>query len=736
MKNLKTFSLAIAMLISFLSFGQEKTITGVVSDEVGSLPGVSVVVKGTTRGVATDVDGKYSIKAKVGEILVFSYIGLQDQSKIVGASNVINIKLLADAKILDEVIISSYCIVKKKGSVTSSNQVVKAQELTQSANPNGYVGRAVLDENARPLSAANSLVGKVSGLQINSTSNNANPTTRIVIRGNRGFTGTSEALIVNNDKIATKEEFQKLQPEFIDQVNVIKGAQGAAIYGSDGANGVILVKTKVTSEEKNPITPKKPIIKDVPKVDVNYEDYESFVENVFESPKSSPLSTFSIDVDNASYTNVRRFINNGQKVPKDAVRVEEMVNFFKYKYPQPLRDNPFSINTEYSDCPWNSNNKLVRIGLQGKNIESKNLPASNLVFLIDVSGSMSDENKLPLLKQSLKVLVNQLRKEDKVAIVVYAGAAGLVLPSTAGDQKNTIIDALEKLQSGGSTAGGAGIQLAYKTAEENFVKEGNNRVILATDGDFNVGASSDNDMQRMIEEKRKSGVFLTCLGYGMGNYKDSKLETLADKGNGNYAYIDNIQEANRFLGKEFKGSMFAIAKDVKIQIEFNPAHVQAYRLIGYENRKLRADDFKNDAIDAGELGSGHTVTALYEIIPRNVKSELFEEPTDLKYTIVAEPIEKISNPELATIKFRYKKPDGDKSIEMATIISNTSVKLEESSADFKFSSSVAWLGLKLRDSKLVINKSQEDILALATEGVVNDTDGYRAEFLRLVENVR
>ncbi len=629
------------MLISFLSFGQDsskseqakqKIITGVVSDAGGTLPGASVVVKGTTRGVSTNIDGKYSIKASVGETLVFSFIGLQDQAKVVGASNIINVTLLSNAKLLDEVIVGSYSIPKKKDATTYSNQVVKAQELTQSANPNGYVGKAIVDENARPLSAANSLVGKVSGLQMNNTNNGAKPTTRIVLRGNRSLPGNNEALIVINDKIATMDEFQKLEPEFIDQVNVIKGAQGAALYGVNGANGVIVVKTKLESDEKNPLVPKKPIIKDVPKVDVNYEDYESFVENVFESPKSSPLSTFSIDVDNASYTNVRRFINNGQKVPKDAVRVEEMVNFFKYKYPQPLRDNPFSINTEYSDCPWNSNNKLVRIGLQGKNIESKNLPASNLVFLIDVSGSMSDENKLPLLKQSLKVLVNQLRKEDKVAIVVYAGAAGLVLPSTSGDQKNTIIDALEKLQSGGSTAGGAGIQLAYKTAEENFIKEGNNRVILATDGDFNVGASSDNDMQRMIEEKRKSGVFLTCLGYGMGNYKDSKLETLADKGNGNYAYIDNIQEANRFLGKEFKGSMFAIAKDVKIQIEFNPAHVKAYRLIGYENRKLRAEDFKNDAIDAGELGSGHTVTALYEIIPRNVKSELFEEPTDLKYT--------------------------------------------------------------------------------------------------------
>jgi Ca-activated chloride channel family protein len=440
-------------------------------------------------------------------------------------------------------------------------------------------------------------------------------------------------------------------------------------------------------------------------------------------------------VDNASYTNVRRFINSGQTVPKDAVRVEEMVNFFKYEYPQPTNEHPFSINTEYSDCPWNKNHKLLRIGLQGKDIADNQLPASNLVFLIDVSGSMSEANKLPLLKQSLKVLVEQLRKKDKVAIVVYAGAAGLVLPPTSGDKKQIIIESLDKLESGGSTAGGAGIELAYKIAQENFIKDGNNRVLLATDGDFNVGASANTDMQTLIEEKRKSGVFLTCLGYGMGNYKDIKMEVLANKGNGNYAYIDNIQEANRFLGKEFKGSMFAIAKDVKIQIEFNPKHVQSYRLIGYENRKLKDEDFTNDAIDAGELGSGHTVTALYEIIPTDVKSDYFKENADLKYTQTTASTNEFSN-ELATIKFRYKKPDGTTSIEMVEVIKTDSIPLEKSSDDFKFSAAVAWFGLKLRDSKLVENKSSNDIKTLAQKGLSNDKDGYKAEFIRLVESVK
>ena len=477
-----------------------------------------------------------------------------------------------------------------------------------------------------------------------------------------------------------------------------------------------------------------PFDNSIPIIEPNQEDYELFVENPFTSPKSESLSTFSIDVDNASYTNVRRFINQGQTVPKDAVRVEEMVNFFKYNYEKPNGNHPFAIATEYGECPWNEKHKLVKIGLQGKEIPTDELPNSNFVFLIDVSGSMNSQNKLPLLKESMKVLVNQLRKKDKVAIVVYAGAAGMVLPPTSGDEKETIIKALDKLSAGGSTAGGAGIELAYKMATENFIKGGNNRVILATDGDFNVGASSNKDMETLIEEKRKSGVFLTCLGFGMGNYKDSKMEILANKGNGNYAYIDNIQEANRFLGKEFKGSMFAIAKDVKIQIEFNPKHVQSYRLIGYENRKLRPEDFKNDAIDAGELGSGHTVTALYEIIPTGVESSFNQDIADLKYSEIKIAPKNYSD-ELATIKFRYKKPDGEKSIEMIETIKNNVLLLDKTSDDFKFSAAVAWFGLKLRDSKLVTNKTSKNIKALALQGKSKDEDGYRSEFIRLVEAV-
>jgi len=721
MERIKTFSLGIAMLISFLAFGQEKTITGTVTEGGLPLPGVSVVVKATTRATQTDMDGKYSIKAKTGETLVFSFIGMKDQSVTVGASNLINVVMVAETTALENVVVTAVGIKKRQDAITSSNQVVKARELRQSANPN----------------VVQNLNGKVSGVQVTNGSKN----TKIVLRGSRSHNQNNQALIVVNNQIVSAETLQKLKPKTIESTKVLKGAQGAALYGEQGVNGVIIVKTLANLSEKEQKNldnllkaDKKAQQTVVPIIEPNEEAYESFVENPFTNPLTEALSTFSIDVDNASYTNIRRFINNGQKVPKDAVRVEEMINFFKYKYPEPESKHPFSIHTEYSECPWNENHKLLKIGLQGKNIPTDALPPSNLVFLIDVSGSMNSQNKLPLLKESLKVLVNQLRKEDKVAMVVYAGAAGLVLPPTSGADKQTISNALDNLQAGGSTAGGAGIELAYKTAQEQFIKGGNNRVILATDGDFNVGASSDKDMETLIEEKRKSGVFLTCLGYGMGNYKDSKMEVLANKGNGNYAYIDTLQEANRFLGKEFKGSLFAIAKDVKIQIEFNPKHVQNYRLIGYENRKLNAEDFANDAIDAGELGSGHTVTALYEIIPNGVKSEFSKETAELKYSKVATNTDKYSD-ELATVKFRYKKPDGDKSTEMVQVIENKSGTINTASNDLKFSAAVAWFGLKLRDSKLVTKKASSDIKALALQGKSDDNEGYRAEFIRLVETV-
>lgn len=467
--------------------------------------------------------------------------------------------------------------------------------------------------------------------------------------------------------------------------------------------------------------------------DYSNEEYDALVENPFELAQNQPVSTFSIDVDNASYSNVRRMIDYGS-VDKNAVRIEEMINYFKYNYPQPKNNQPFSINTELSSAPWNPDHQLLKIGLKGKDIPMDNLPTSNIVFLIDVSGSMNEENKLPLLKSSFKILLEQLRSQDKVAMVVYAGSAGVVLPPTSAAEKGKIIEALDKLQAGGSTAGGAGIELAYKLAEENFVKNGNNRVILATDGDFNVGVSSKASLEELIEEKRKSGVFLTCLGYGMGNYKDNKMETLADKGNGNYAYIDDLKEANKFLGREFAGSIYTIAKDVKIQIEFNPKYVKSYRLIGYENRKLRNEDFTNDKIDAGELGSGHTVTALYEVIPVNASSEFLPKQSKLKYSSTSKT-QKFGD-ELATIKFRYKKPAGTKSSEIIQIVKNSAVSKAKASRDFKFASSVAWFGLVLRNSKLIKKKNLTDIENLAKQNVGNNSEGYRAGFVKMIQDYK
>ncbi|MAP54656.1 von Willebrand factor type A domain-containing protein [Altibacter sp.] len=461
------------------------------------------------------------------------------------------------------------------------------------------------------------------------------------------------------------------------------------------------------------------------------ESYGRIQENIFKRVETAPLSTFSIDVDRAGYSNIRRFINNGQEIPKDAVKIEEMINYFDYNYPQPEGGVPFSITTEIASSPWNSDAKLVRIGLKGKDISVSGVPASNLVFLLDVSGSMESPNKLPLLKSALQVLVEQLRAEDKVAIVVYAGAAGLVLPPTAGSNKQLILNAIENLTAGGSTAGGEGIKLAYRIAEEHFIKGGNNRIILATDGDFNVGASSDRAMEDLIVEKRKSGVFLTCLGFGMGNYKDSKMETLADKGNGNYAYIDTMQEARKTLGSEFFGTLYTIAKDVKLQIEFNPSKVQAYRLIGYENRLLNDEDFQDDTKDAGELGSGHTVTALYEIIPVGVKSMYVKNVPKLKYTNA-----KIAgaSDEVLTVKFRYKEPDGEISKLIERTVLDTNTAFQAASTDFKYAASVALFGMQLRKSVFINTQRPADVIALAEAGKGDDPEGYRAEFIRLVKS--
>lgn len=464
----------------------------------------------------------------------------------------------------------------------------------------------------------------------------------------------------------------------------------------------------------------------------NTEDYSNIAENEFHRVTDEPLSTFSIDVDAASYSNVRRFLNASQMPPEGAVRVEEMINYFTYNYPEPAGDQPFSINTELRNCPWSSN-KLLLVGLQGKHIPVTDLPASNLVFLIDVSGSMEDENKLPLVKSSLKLLTDQLREQDKISIVVYAGNAGLVLPATSGACKQKIKTAINNLEAGGSTAGGEGIKLAYTIAMKNFIKDGNNRVILCTDGDFNVGESSDDAMVRLIEKKRESRIFLTVLGYGMGNYKDNKMQQLADKGNGNHAYIDGINEARKVLVNEFGGTLFTIAKDVKLQVEFNPALVAGYRLIGYENRLLNKEDFKDDTKDAGEMGSGHTVTALYEIIPAGVPSPYLKTVDTLKYQHSYEANSSTHGNEWVNIRLRYKAPQGDVSKLLEQPVMFQAGNKESMSENFRFASAVAGFGMLLRNSKFKGDNSYEKIRKLAATATGSDKEGYRQEFITLVK---
>jgi len=467
----------------------------------------------------------------------------------------------------------------------------------------------------------------------------------------------------------------------------------------------------------------------------NTEEYDLINENIFQQPQTKPLSTFSIDVDAASYSNLRRMLAMGQTPPKDAVRIEEMVNYFNYDYKDPEGEHPFSIAMELSTAPWNEKHKLVHIGLQGKKPDYTMTKPSNLIFLVDVSGSMSDRNKLPLLQSSLKLLVNELKPTDRIALVTYAGNAGLVLNSTPVSEKETILKAIENLESGGSTAGAQGIELAYKVAEKNLMEEGNNRIILATDGDFNIGTSSTSDLVRMIEEKREKGIFLTIAGFGMGNYKDGRMEQISNAGNGNYYYIDNIREAKKVFVTELRSTLFTIAKDVKLQVEFNPEKVQAYRLIGYENRKLNDEDFNDDKKDAGELGAGHTVTALYEIIPVGVESEFIKKVDDLKYQVKTTTKESDSK-ELLTVKFRYKEPKGKTSKLITEVLKDRQINLDKTSDNFRFSAAVAEFGMLLRDSEFKGNATYEQVMQLAKNAKGKDSEGYRQEFINMVDSYK
>jgi Ca-activated chloride channel family protein len=563
------------------------------------------------------------------------------------------------------------------------------------------------------------ITGSVINVSLRETKNELND---VVIRG---YQKRSKEQVTGNSFVVTGNDVQDVPVANVEQLlqgkvaglNIQNNTGAPGQRGSSNIRGLSSVSAPGAAPQ-------------------NDESYTATTENGFKNAQAHPLSTFSIDVDAASYSNLRRFINNGSLPPADAVRIEEMINYFNYDYAQPKSNDPVNISTEISSAPWNTSHKLVKIGLQGRDITTDRLPASNLVFLIDVSGSMNQYNKLPLLVSSFKLLTDQLRPSDKVAIVVYAGQAGLVLPSTPGDQKTKIKEALNQLQAGGSTAGGQGIELAYKVAADNFVKGGNNRVILATDGDFNIGMSSDDQMQKLIEQKRKTGIFLTALGYGMGNYKDSKLETLADKGNGNYAYIDNISEARKVLVNEFGGTLFTIAKDVKLQVEFNPAKVQAYRLIGYENRMLKARDFNDDQKDAGEIGAGHTVTALYEVIPVGVKSSFSGSVDDLKYQVETKPVIRNNSREIMTVKLRYKKPDGDLSKLIEQPVMDSSIAFDKTSENFRFSAAVAEFGMLLKQSPFRQDADFDRLISTAQKSIGKDNEGYRAEFVRLAKSAK
>jgi Ca-activated chloride channel family protein len=642
---MKRFLLIIMMFAALTGFkrGTTHTISGTVytADDKLPLPGVTVLLKGTSTGTQTNAKGAYSITVPDNNAtLIFNFIGFQPQYINIGSKTKIDVYLKVASSSLNEVVVTAYGVQKRKDVTGSVAQI---------------------NNNDALKSTPQRLQGRVSGIVVNGAPGSAQ---KMMIRGVNSYGYVSPAPAEDN------------------------------------------------------------------------ESYKGITENSFTNAGTTPLSTFSVDVDAASYSNVRRFINNGQLPPADAVRVEEMINYFNYNLAGPTDNSPVAIHTELSSAPWNTKHRLLRIGLKAKTIATKNLPASNLVFLIDVSGSMNSTNKLPLVQSSLKMLVDQLRPQDKVALVVYAGAAGVVLPSTGGDKKETIKNAIDNLSAGGSTAGGEGIKLAYKIAAENLIKTGNNRIILATDGDFNVGASSDDDMEKLIEKKRESGIFLSVLGYGMGNYKDSKMETLADKGNGNYAYIDNITEARKTLVSEFGGTLFTVAKDVKLQIEFNPAKVQAYRLLGYENRILNKEDFNDDKKDAGDMGSGHTVTAFYEIVPAGIKDDYMVSVDPLKYQKNEVKVATSGSSEMMTIKFRYKEPVSSKSKMSQAVVYDKPVDFKLTSTDFKFASAVAEVGMLLRDSKFKQKASFAHAIATARAGKGDDSEGYRSEFIRLAESAK
>ncbi len=677
--NLENTSTSISGKVTDAANNQEPILFATVAVYRGSI---------LITGTVTDLDGNYFIRdVQPGTYNIeVSYVGFatQKQEGVIvkaGRNNVVNFSLSSEAILMSGIEIKAYKVPLIEFDISSHGTTVTAEKIRN-----------------LPTKSINDIAASAAGIS-------SREGTDISIRGSR-----------SNETVY-----------FLDGVRVT----GNLIPQSE------LQKGKPNKKQDNKNSPAVGNVDPTPEPIVNTESYDAIVENRFVSPLDEAFSTFSLDVDKAAYANVRRFINSGLKPPVDAVRIEEMINYFEYQYPSPKNDDIVAVSTTLTDCPWNENMQLLHLGLQSKKIDFNDLPNSNIVFLIDVSGSMRSPNKLPLVISSFKLLLDQLRPQDRVAIVTYAGSAGVALASTPASEKQKILEGLERLSAGGSTAGAQGIITAYEIAVQNFIKDGNNRVVLATDGDFNVGISDNKSLETLIEEKLKTGVFLSVLGYGIGNYKDSKMQILADKGNGNHAYIDDIQEARKVLVSEFGGTMYTLAKDVKFQIEFNPEVVQYYRLVGYENRLLAKEDFNDDTKDAGELGMGHQMTAIYEIISKGKEKDLKSNVDELKYQNKSTKTDKQSFAnELGTIKFRYKAPDSDESKKWEQVISNENKKLSTADSDVQFSTAVAFAGLLLRNSGSVQDKDYEDMIDLADKARGTDKDGYRAEFIRMMKTTK
>jgi len=650
-------------------------------------------------GTVADIDGNYTLKnITAGKYNVLGRsVGYKDV-KIMGvdiqAFKTVFVDIRFDS---NPILLESFVYIEPR---ISKDQTVQSQTFNR---------QDILKLPSRDASSAAKITGGANGRNGN-----------LSLRGSRG-----DALVfIDGVKVRGGAGIPQ---QAVQEVQVIIGGTPADIGYSERGGGII------SMESVPPSTPKVSPYHAPPQYypEPNTNEYADFEDNDFLSSSLEPLSTFSVDVDKASYSLVRNYIKGGMEPPRGAVRLEEMVNYFDYNYPNPSDGHPFNIITELTECPWNKDSKILKLALQGKRIPANELPPSVFTFLIDVSGSMQDPSKLPLVKASLLKLLESMRPQDKVGIVVYAGSAGVVLePSTAG-KKSIIINKIMAMEAGGSTAGGQGIQLAYKLAEEHLVKDGNNRIILCTDGDFNVGISSESELGDLIETERKKGIFLTVLGYGMGNYKDSRLEILADKGNGNYAYIDDYGEAEKFLGKEFAGSMYTIAKDVKIQMEFNPELVKSYRLIGYENRVLAAQDFNDDKKDAGEIGAGHTVTALYEI---RADEKFCKKVDSLKYQ--KSNMSQIASNEIGTVKFRYKKPDGNESILITKTLNDKSSTFQQADESTRFAISVAAFGMTLRKSEYIKDLSMNGIIDMASASGSYDEEGHRADFISMMKSYK